>query len=69
MKHPLLYAPMLFTIGEECRHVRHHVGINEIHNFSKFLVTGSKAREWLDGIMYGRIPTVGHSEPITALES
>lgn len=47
------------TIGEECRNVRNNVGINEIHNFSKFIVTGSKAREWLDGIMAGRIPDIG----------
>jgi len=39
--------------------VRERVGINEIHNFSKFRVTGPNARAWLDRIMAGRIPTPG----------
>ncbi len=47
------------TVGEECRAVRNGVGINEIHNFSKFEVTGSGARVWLDTIMAGRIPQPG----------
>ena len=47
------------TVAAECRAVRTAVGINEIHNFSKFLVTGSGAKHWLDRIMAGRIPAVG----------
>lgn len=39
--------------------VREKVGINEVHNFSKFSVTGPKARAWLDRIMAGRIPAPG----------
>ncbi|MEL7151563.1 MAG: FAD-dependent oxidoreductase [Pseudomonadota bacterium] len=39
--------------------VRESVGINEIHNFSKFRVTGPNARAWLDRIMAGHIPTPG----------
>jgi dimethylglycine dehydrogenase len=42
--------------GEECRAVREGVGLNEIHNFGKYLVTGPGARAWLDWIMAGRIP-------------
>lgn len=47
------------TIGEECRAVRNGVGINEIHNFSKFSVSGPGAEVWLDRIMAGRIPITG----------
>jgi dimethylglycine dehydrogenase len=39
--------------------VREAVGINEIHNFGKYRVTGPDARAWLDWIMAGRIPKVG----------
>ena len=43
----------------ECRAVREAVGINEIHNFGKYLVEGPGAEAWLDRIMAGRIPSVG----------
>ncbi len=43
----------------ECRAVREAVGINEIHNFGKYLVSGPGAEAWLDRIMAGRIPKVG----------
>ncbi|MDB3891642.1 FAD-dependent oxidoreductase [Alphaproteobacteria bacterium] len=45
--------------GAEVAAVRNAVGINEIHNFGKYLVTGDGAREWLDWIMAGRVPKVG----------
>ncbi len=47
------------TVSEECRTVREAVGLNEIHNFSKFKITGGNARAWLDKIMAGRIPKPG----------
>ena len=43
----------------EVKAVRSGVGINEVHNFSKFWVTGPNARSWLDRIMAGRIPRPG----------
>ena len=43
----------------EVKAVRESVGINEVHNFGKYLVTGPKARAWLDRIMAGRIPAPG----------
>ena len=43
----------------ECRTVREAVGINEIHNFAKYRVTGPGARDWLDIVFAGRIPKVG----------
>ncbi len=43
----------------EVKAVREGVGINEVHNFGKYLVTGPGARDWLDRIMAGRIPKQG----------
>lgn len=43
----------------EVKAVREAVGINEVHNFGKYLVTGPNARDWLDRIMAGRIPKQG----------
>ncbi len=43
----------------EVKAVRDNVGINEVHNFGKYLVTGNGARAWLDRIMAGRIPKPG----------
>ncbi|MDZ7748476.1 MAG: FAD-dependent oxidoreductase [Halofilum sp. (in: g-proteobacteria)] len=47
------------AIGAECRAVRTAVGINEVHNFGKYEVTGPRAAEWLDGIMANRLPRPG----------
>nr|WP_323777380.1 FAD-dependent oxidoreductase [Amylibacter sp.] len=43
----------------EVKAVRTAVGINEIHNFGKYTVIGTDARQWLDRIMAGRIPKQG----------
>jgi dimethylglycine dehydrogenase len=45
--------------AREVKTVREAVGINEVHNFGKYLVTGAGARGWLDRIMAGRIPKPG----------
>ncbi|MEO0863457.1 MAG: FAD-dependent oxidoreductase, partial [Pseudomonadota bacterium] len=45
--------------GREVRAVRRGVGINEVHNFGKYRVTGPKARAWLDRMMAGRVPQPG----------
>jgi len=45
--------------AREVRGVRENVGINELQNFGKYLITGPRAREWLDRIMAGRIPKPG----------
>ena len=45
--------------AREVTSVRQAVGINEVHNFGKYLVTGPGARDWLDRIMAGRIPKPG----------
>ena len=45
--------------GREVNAVRSAVGINEVHNFGKYLVKGKGARAWLDRIMAGRVPQPG----------
>ncbi|MDP5367484.1 MAG: FAD-dependent oxidoreductase [Paracoccaceae bacterium] len=45
--------------AREVKAVREGVGINEVQNFGKYLVTGAGARAWLDRIMAGRIPQPG----------
>ena len=45
--------------SREVRAVRSAIGINEVHNFSKFTVSGQNARIWLDRIFAGRIPKPG----------
>ena len=42
--------------GREVRAVRESVGINELHNFGKFKISGSNSRDWLNMIMAGTIP-------------
>lgn len=45
--------------AHEVHAVRNAAGINEVHNFGKYRVTGAQSREWLDRIMAGRIPQPG----------
>ncbi|MGG7646268.1 GcvT family protein [Rhodovulum sp. YNF3179] len=45
--------------AREVAAVRGAVGINEVHNFGKYRVTGPGARRWLNTIMAGRIPAEG----------
>ena len=45
--------------AREVKAVRENVGINEVHNFGKYRITGTGARDWLDRIMAGRIPAPG----------
>ena len=47
------------TVAQECNAVRTAVGINEVHNFSKFEVTGEDAHDWIDTVMAGRMPKLG----------
>jgi dimethylglycine dehydrogenase len=47
------------AVRGEVRAVREGVGINEIHNFSKFSVHGPNARAWLDRVMAGHVPGPG----------
>ena len=47
------------AVAAECHAVRTAVGINEIHNFGKYEVTGPAAEAWLDRIFAGRLPAEG----------
>ncbi|MBT6912060.1 MAG: FAD-dependent oxidoreductase [Rhodospirillaceae bacterium] len=46
-------------VGAECHAVRTGVGLNEIHNFSKFDVTGPGAEAWLNRVLANRMPKIG----------
>ena len=46
-------------VAGECRAVREAAGINEIHNFGKYLVEGPEAEAWLSRLMANRVPAEG----------
>lgn len=43
-------------VGAECRQVHEKVGLLDMSAFSKFLVSGPGATEWLDGLFANRVP-------------
>ncbi len=45
--------------AREVSAVRNAAGINEVHNFGKYRVSGANARAWLDYVMAGRVPKPG----------
>lgn len=44
------------NVGEECRHLRAHVGVIDISNFAKYRITGKGAADWLDRIVANKVP-------------
>lgn len=48
-------------VGEECRAVREAAGLLDISGFSRFEVTGTGARAWLDRLMASRLPGPGRA--------
>ncbi|WP_312403615.1 FAD-dependent oxidoreductase [Rhizobium sp.] len=46
-------------VGREARAVRASVGMMETSGFAKYLIAGEGARNWLDGMLAGRIPAEG----------
>ena len=46
-------------VGEECRHVSEHAGVLELTGFSRFVVKGDGAADWLRGLITGGLPKVG----------
>ena len=46
-------------VGAETKAVRHSVGLSEISNFAKYIVTGDDAESYLDRILACEIPAVG----------
>ena len=51
--------PWFDTVGAECRHVAEHVGVLELTGFSRFMVSGADAADWLRGMVTGGLPKVG----------
>jgi dimethylglycine dehydrogenase len=47
------------TVGAECRHVAEHVGILELTGFTRFLLKGAGAADWLRRQITGNLPKVG----------
>ena len=43
-------------VGEECRNVMSHVGLQDMSAFAKIEVAGPGAREWLESILANKIP-------------
>ena len=43
-------------VGNECKHVSAHVGLQDMSAFAKFEVSGPGAEAWLDSILANRIP-------------
>ncbi|MDE2912068.1 MAG: FAD-dependent oxidoreductase [Paracoccaceae bacterium] len=43
-------------VGEECRALRRGVGIVDVSNFGKYLVTGEGAADWLERIIANHVP-------------
>lgn len=47
------------SVGAEVRAVREGVGVTEIANFAKYVVTGTGAEGWLDHLLAGAVPRPG----------
>ena len=49
-------------VGIECNMLRNSVGVIDISNFAKYLISGSGSEEWLNSIFANRMPkTIGRS--------
>ena len=46
-------------VGKEAKAVRQSVGVSEISNFAKYLVTGADAHRYLDRVLASQIPPIG----------
>ena len=46
-------------VGKEAKAVRQSVGVSEISNFAKYLVTGADAHNYLDRVLASNIPPIG----------
>ena len=46
-------------VGKEANAVRQSVGVSEISNFAKYLVTGADAHSYLDRVLASNIPPIG----------
>ena len=53
------HGPWFDAVGEECRHVREHVGVLDLGGFSKYEINGGGAAAWLDTLIAGKLPRPG----------
>ncbi|GAB5469437.1 MAG: FAD-dependent oxidoreductase [Rhodospirillales bacterium] len=58
-KNRLDHGDWFEAVGEECRAVRDAVGILDFPGFSRFLVKGEGAADWLETVIAGRLPRLG----------
>ncbi|MEJ6392045.1 FAD-dependent oxidoreductase [Gymnodinialimonas sp. 2305UL16-5] len=49
-------------VAEECKAVRENVGLLDITGFSRYEVSGSNAKAWLDRMMASSLPKPGHAK-------
>ena len=54
-------------VSEECKASRNQVGLLDISGYSRFKVTGTNARKWLDWMFASRLPEKGHCRLAPAL--
>ena len=43
-------------VGNECRHVTQHVGIQDMSAFAKCMISGPGAEDWLNGLLSNVVP-------------
>lgn len=53
------HKPWFEHVGDECRHVRAHVGVLDLGGFAKYQVRGAGAAAWLDSLIAGNLPKTG----------
>ena len=51
--------PFFDIVGEECAHVKSHVGVLDLPGFSRFSLSGKGAAACLDKLMTNKLPAVG----------
>ena len=44
------------AVAEECKAVREQVGILDLGGFTKLVIEGKGANDWLDGMICGKLP-------------
>ena len=52
-------GPWFEAVKAECEAVRDHAGILDLPGFSRFLLTGAGAADWLSAQITGKLPSVG----------
>ncbi|MBV8805920.1 MAG: GcvT family protein, partial [Sinobacteraceae bacterium] len=56
------------AVGREVRTVRNHVGLMDLPGFTKFMIEGSGAESFLDGLVCSKLPRLNHISLAYALD-